>query len=238
MARTPAQIGKANRRNGRDAERKVRDWLRPRGWPELDYTHAGGPTRAHADDRGDLAPCIDRDGDHWTIQVKGPRSQPSPGEVERWAAETAAQADANGRAAPTRPALDPRQGRGASNPWADTHPPRDLAALQNKYLPAHEPRRNTIHAETRGCQLHERAGVEEHQPARVTTDFASVLPTPLREPIPVCRACQDYTRRHQTLPTPEQVIRHHRTGKWTQRTTGRRATVFSAQQIADEWRTG
>lgn len=113
-----------------------------------------------------------------------------------------------------------------------------LAALQNKYLPAHEPRRNTIHAETRGCQLHERAGVEEHQPARVTTDFASVLPTPLREPIPVCRACQDYTRRHQTLPTPEQVIRHHRTGKWTQRTTGRRATVFSAQQIADEWRTG
>lgn len=110
MARTPAQIGKANRRNGRDAERKVRDWLRPRGWPELDYTHAGGPTRAHADDRGDLAPCIDRDGDHWTIQVKGPRSQPSPGEVERWAAETAAQADANGRAAPTRPALTSRPG--------------------------------------------------------------------------------------------------------------------------------
>lgn len=96
MARTPAQIGKANRRNGRDAERKVRDHLRA-WWPELDYTHAGGPSRQHTDDRGDLAPLIDRDGDHWTVQVKGPRSQPSPGEVERWAAEAAAQADANGR---------------------------------------------------------------------------------------------------------------------------------------------
>lgn len=95
--RTPAQIGKANRRNGREAERKVRDHLRPRGWPELDYAHAGGPSRQHSDDRGDLAPLIDRDGDHWTVQVKGPRSQPSPGEVERWAAEAAAQADANGR---------------------------------------------------------------------------------------------------------------------------------------------
>lgn len=94
--RTPAQIGRANRRNGRDAERKVRDHLRA-WWPELDYTHAGGPSRQHTDDRGDLAPLIDRDGDHWTVQVKGPRSQPSPGEVERWAAEAAAQADANGR---------------------------------------------------------------------------------------------------------------------------------------------
>lgn len=94
--RTPAQIGKANRRNGRDAERKVRDHLRT-WWPELDYTHAGGPSRQHADDRGDLAPLIDRDHDHWTVQVKGPRAQPDPGEVERWAAEAAAQADANGR---------------------------------------------------------------------------------------------------------------------------------------------
>lgn len=94
--RTPAQIGKANRRNGQETERKVRDHLRT-WWPDLDYTHAGGPSRKHADDRGDLAPLIDRDGDHWTVQVKGPRSQPSPGEVERWAAEADAQADANGR---------------------------------------------------------------------------------------------------------------------------------------------
>lgn len=94
--RTPAQIGKANRRNGQETERKVRDYLRAR-WPELDYTHAGGPTRQHVDDRGDLAPCVDRDGEHWTVQVKGPRSQPTPGQVERWAAEAAAQADANGR---------------------------------------------------------------------------------------------------------------------------------------------
>lgn len=94
--RTPAQIGKANRRNGQETERKVRDHLRT-WWPDLDYTHAGGPTRQHTDDRGDLAPLVDRDGDHWTIQVKGPRAQPDPGEVERWAAEAAAQADANGR---------------------------------------------------------------------------------------------------------------------------------------------
>lgn len=94
--RTPTQIGKANRRNGQETERKVRDHLRT-WWPDLDYTHAGGPTRTHTDDRGDLAPLIDRDGDHWTVQVKGPRAQPDPGEVERWAAEAAAQADANGR---------------------------------------------------------------------------------------------------------------------------------------------
>ena len=69
----------------------------------------------------------------------------------------------------------------------------------------------------------------------MTTDFASVLTEPLREPIPVCRACEDYTRRHQATPTTEQIIRHHRTGKWTQRTNGKRASVFTAKQIADEW---
>ncbi len=110
-----------------------------------------------------------------------------------------------------------------------------LAALSDKYEPAHEPRRGTIARHTRGCALHERAGVEAHQPARITTDFGSVLTEPLRESIPVCRACEDYTRRHLAIPTTEQIIRHHRTGKWTQRTSGKRATVFSAQDIADEW---
>lgn len=115
-----------------------------------------------------------------------------------------------------------------------------LAVLADRHIPTHEPRRRTIANDTRGCALHERAGIDQHQPARVTTDFASVLDVPLKEPIPVCHACQDFTRRHHQTPTAEQIIRHHRTGKWTQRTTGKRGTVFAARALADEWdrRTG
>jgi len=110
-----------------------------------------------------------------------------------------------------------------------------LAALSDKYLPTHEPKRRQLIADTKGCALHERAGIEAHHPARCTTDFASVLDQPLRDPIPVCHACQDFVRRSGQLPTNEQLIRHERTGKWSQRTTGKRASVFTAQGIADEW---
>ena len=110
-----------------------------------------------------------------------------------------------------------------------------LAALSDRYLPTHEPKRRAIIADTKGCALHERAGIEAHHPARCTTDFASVLDQPLRDPIPVCHACQDFVRRSGQLPTNEQLIRHERTGKWSQRTTGKRASVFTAQQIVDEW---
>ena len=109
------------------------------------------------------------------------------------------------------------------------------AALSDRYLPTHEPKRRQLIADTKGCALHERAGIEAHHPARCTTDFASVLDQPLRDPIPVCHACQDFVRRSGQLPTNEQLIRHERTGKWAQRTTGKRASVFTAQQIADEW---
>lgn len=109
-----------------------------------------------------------------------------------------------------------------------------LARLADRHLPTHEPRKGTIVADTRGCALHERAGIEEHHPARVTTDFASVLDTPLREPIPVCHACQDFVRRSvpARLPTNEELVRHTRTGKWVQRTTGKRATVLSVADVA------
>ena len=112
-----------------------------------------------------------------------------------------------------------------------------LAALSDRYLPTHEPKRRQIIADTKGCQLHERAGIDDHHPARCTTDFASVLDQPLRDPIPVCHACQDFVRRTvpARLPTNEELLRHERTGKWSVRTTGKRATVFTAQQIADEW---
>ena len=112
-----------------------------------------------------------------------------------------------------------------------------LAALSDKYLPAHEPKRRQLIADTKGCALHERAGIEAHHPARCTTDFASVLDQPLRDPIPVCHACQDFVRRTvpARLPTNEELLRHERTGKWSVRTTGKRASVFTAQQIADEW---
>ena len=110
-----------------------------------------------------------------------------------------------------------------------------LAALSDRYLPTHEPKRRQLIADTKGCALHERAGIEAHHPARCTTDFASVLDQPLRDPIPVCHACQDFVRRSGQLPTNEQLIRHERTGKWSQRTSGKRASVFTAQQMADEW---
>lgn len=112
-----------------------------------------------------------------------------------------------------------------------------LAALSDHYLPTHEPSRRTIVNDTKGCHLHERAGIEQHHPARITTDFASVLTEPLREPIPVCRACEDFVRRSTParVPTTEELVRHNRTGKWSVRTSGKRATVFSAQDIADEW---
>ena len=112
-----------------------------------------------------------------------------------------------------------------------------LAALSDRYLPTHEPKRRQLIADTKGCALHERAGIEAHHPARCTTDFASVLDQPLRDPIPVCHACQDFVRRTvpARLPTNEELLRHERTGKWSVRTTGKRATVFTAQQIADEW---
>lgn len=112
-----------------------------------------------------------------------------------------------------------------------------LAALSDRYLPTHEPKRRQLIADTKGCALHERAGIEAHHPARCTTDFASVLDQPLRDPIPVCHACQDFVRRTvpARLPTNEELLRHERTGKWSVRTTGKRASVFTAQQIADEW---
>lgn len=95
MTRTPSQIGRANRRNGRQTERAVRYYLRT-WWPEIDYTHPGGPGRKHDDDRGDLGPLVDRDDDHWTVEVKGPRANPLPGDVDRWAAEAEAEANAAG----------------------------------------------------------------------------------------------------------------------------------------------
>ena len=112
-----------------------------------------------------------------------------------------------------------------------------LAALSDRYLPTHEPKRRQLIADTKGCALHERAGIEAHHPARCTTDFASVLDQPLRDPIPVCHACQDFVRRTvpARLPTNEELLRHERSGKWSVRTTGKRASVFTAQQIVDEW---
>ena len=93
--RTASQRGRANRRQGRETERAVRDHLR-QWWPTIDYYHPGGHTRTHADDCGDLGPCIDRDGDHWTIEVKGPRATPPAGQIDRWATETETEADRAG----------------------------------------------------------------------------------------------------------------------------------------------
>lgn len=103
-----------------------------------------------------------------------------------------------------------------------------IAALSDRYEPSHEPRRGTIARDTRGCALHERAGIEAHVPAAHRTDFASVLDQPLREPIDVSQAVYDFVRANRVLPTNEELIRHHRTGKWK----GRGVSTFSVESIA------
>ena len=103
-----------------------------------------------------------------------------------------------------------------------------LAHLSDHYLPSHEPRRGTIARDTRGCVLHDRAGITEHQPAARRTDFGTVLPEPLKDPLDVCQACYDHVRTYAKLPTNEELVRHHRTGKWTARVSG----AFSVESIA------
>ena len=97
-----------------------------------------------------------------------------------------------------------------------------LAALQQKYAPPHEPRRGTILTETRGCELHRRAGIETHRPAHRSTDLASSLEPKLPQSLPLCMACIDHARTYGRIPTPEELRHHDRTGKWKQRTTGKR----------------
>lgn len=96
MTRTPSQQGRANRRNGRETEQKVRDHLR-QWWPDIDYLHPGGVYRAHETDCGDLGPLVDRWGDHFTVEVKGPRATPTAGDIDRWADEASVEAGNAGR---------------------------------------------------------------------------------------------------------------------------------------------
>lgn len=103
-----------------------------------------------------------------------------------------------------------------------------LASLSEQYQPAHEPRRRDLQAQTRGCVLHQRAGIEAHVPAAHRTDFASVLAEPLKDPIDVSQAVYDFVRTHQKMPTNEELVRHHRTGRWSGRVTG----AFSVESIA------
>ena len=97
-----------------------------------------------------------------------------------------------------------------------------LAALADRHMPTHEPRRGTILTETRGCELHRRAGIETHRPAHRSTDLASSLEPKLPQSLPLCMACIDHARTYGRIPTPEELRHHDRTGKWKQRTTGKR----------------
>lgn len=103
-----------------------------------------------------------------------------------------------------------------------------LAWLQNAYIPNHEPRRQTIIAETKGCTWHDQAGITEHQTVWRTSDCGF-----LAKPVPLCRACYDFAHRTGERPTVEQIVRHHRTGKWVQRTSGKRAAVFTVANVTD-----
>lgn len=111
-----------------------------------------------------------------------------------------------------------------------------LAALSERYLPAHQPRRGNIQADTRPCHLHDKAGANtQHHHGKHRTDLASFTDKPLTEPADICSACYEQTRRTGRIPTSDELVRHDRTGKWTVRTTGKRATVFSARDLANEW---
>lgn len=110
-----------------------------------------------------------------------------------------------------------------------------LVDLTNTYAPLRQPRRGTMDADRRPCQLHDRAGVDQHHQAAHRSDLGSFLAQPLKDPVDVCEACYQQIRRTAKLPTADELIRHDRTGKWAVRTSGKRATVFSAQDVIDEW---
>ena len=88
-ARTRSQIGRANRRRGIDAERRVATWLRAHGWPGAERAVRTGyrtATRASADP-GDITGTP---GLAW--QVKDCARE----QVDAWLAETEEQAEAAG----------------------------------------------------------------------------------------------------------------------------------------------
>lgn len=174
--------------------------------------------------------------------------------------------DANQPGQPRAASLEPSRGHGVSDPTGETAT-RDttdhhaiyrrhvdaayrallaIAVLAEARTPTHQPRRSAIAAETRGCTLHERAGVEAHRQAYRATDFADVLDAPLREPIPVCRWCWDFPRRTHPdgdqlgrVPTNEEILTYERTGKLRLKARAKRPT-WTATNIAGDWtgRTG
>ena len=85
--RTPAQIGASNRRRGKDAERKVAQYLEAHGLGNGRRNLAG-----YARDHGDYGPVTDRDGDRWVVEVKS-WQDPTPGKVEAAAKEAAREAE-------------------------------------------------------------------------------------------------------------------------------------------------
>ena len=109
-----------------------------------------------------------------------------------------------------------------------------LAHLSDHYEPSHEPRKVDVQRATRGCTLHLRAGIDAHVPAVRRTDFGTVLAEPLKDPVDVCQACYDQVRNTRGLPTNEEIVRHHRTGKWK----GRVASTWSVESIAATRPTG
>lgn len=88
MSRTPAQIGAANRRRGKDTEQKVAAFLAARGIGNGRRNLAG-----YRRDHGDYGPIDDATGDRWAIEIKGPVAQPTPGQIEAWADEAAREAE-------------------------------------------------------------------------------------------------------------------------------------------------
>lgn len=111
-----------------------------------------------------------------------------------------------------------------------------LAALSERYLPAHQPRRGTLQADTRPCTLHDRAGANtQHHHGKHRTDLGSYLDQPLKDPTDVCSACYEQIRRTGKIPTNDELIRHDRTGKWAVRTSGKREAVWTATNIAKDW---
>jgi len=85
--RTPAQVGAANRRRGKQTEQMVARFLESYGIGNGRRNLAG-----YARDHGDYGPIRDRDGDAWGVEIKG-WQDPTPAKIEAAAKEAAREAE-------------------------------------------------------------------------------------------------------------------------------------------------
>lgn len=106
-----------------------------------------------------------------------------------------------------------------------------ISNIQRERKPTRDPGRTAPKNPPAGCKLHTEA--TGHPGKRYTsTDFGNhitkivdgeTVADPLPNAIPVCSLCYEFVRYHHRLPTPDEIKRHERTGKWVIRVKPRAA---------------